>query len=314
LPEHEALEARLAAFKGTEAALLFPSGYQANLAVLTTLIGPADLAVSDERNHASIIDGLRLSGATKVIYPHLSVEAIGAALAAPHPGGRTFIVSESLFSMDGDLAPLDEYAELAEKHGAGLIIDDAHATGIYGDERGSGLAESFKVERRAVAIVSTCGKALGLAGAFVAGPRLVVEYLINRARPFIFTTAPPQLLLCAVDIALDLLEEAPERRRRVLSLAGRLRGALREHNLDCGNSAGPIVPVLLGGNQRALEAAAAMARRGFDVRALRPPSVPPGTARLRLSVHANHSEAEVDALAAALVDALASAPAPALEL
>jgi len=305
---HAELEERLAAFKGTEAALLFPSGWQANAALLTALLEPNDRALSDSLNHASLIDGLRLAGCVRVTVPHLDLHAIERDLAMPHPSGRTFLVTESLFSMDGDIAPLDVYADLAERRGACLIVDDAHATGVFGDARGSGLAEHFGIERRAVALVSTLGKALGFQGAFVAGPRLVIENLINHARPFVFTTAPSPLLLHAVGAALDLLEREPERRRRVLALADRLRGRLREAGIPAVGEEGPIVPVMLGDNHRAVAVAEQVQRQGFDVRAVRPPTVPPKTARLRVSVHANHSEEQIDALADAIAAAVGAHP------
>ncbi|HXO29291.1 MAG TPA: 8-amino-7-oxononanoate synthase [Thermoanaerobaculia bacterium] len=320
---HADLERRLAAWKGTEAALLFASGYQANVGLLSALLGPRDRAVSDALNHASLIDGLRLAGCRRVIVPHLDLAAVERELARPHPEGRTYLVTESLFSMEGDVAPIDRYAELAARHGAELIVDDAHATGLYGEARGSGLCEAFAVERRVAAVVSTLGKAVGLSGAFVAGPRVLVDYLVNRCRAFVFTTAPPPLLLHALDAALDCIAAEPWRRRRALELADRLRRRLRELGLlpahgggrqlgaeDSGGAggAGPIVPLLLGDNARALAAAERLAALGFDVRAIRPPTVPPGTARLRVSVHADHSEAEIDALAAALADALGTLP------
>ncbi len=307
---HEELEARLANFKGTEAALLFASGYLANLGLLTALLGPGDRAVSDAANHASLIDGLRLAGCGKVIVPHLDEAAIEAELAHPHPGGRTFLVTESLFSMDGDVAPLDRYADLADRHGACLLVDDAHATGLYGMARGSGLAERFGVERRATAIVSTLGKALGLAGAFAAGPRQVVDYLVQRCRPFVFSTAPPPLLLAAVGAALDVVEEEPWRRARVATLTARLRDGLAAAGLPRPAGAGPIVPVVVGDNRLAVDAGRELARRGFDVSAVRPPTVPPGTARLRISVHADHSEEEIDGLAAAVAEVV-GVPVPA---
>ncbi|HEV3073617.1 MAG TPA: 8-amino-7-oxononanoate synthase [Thermoanaerobaculia bacterium] len=346
---HADLERRLAAWKGTEAALLFASGYQANVGLLSALLGPRDRAVSDALNHASLIDGLRLAGCRRVIVPHLDLAAIERELARPHPEGRTYLVTESLFSMEGDVAPLGRYAELAARHGAELIVDDAHATGLYGETRGSGLCEAFAVERRVAAVVSTLGKAVGLSGAFVAGPRVLVDYLVNRCRAFVFTTAPPPLLLHALDAALDCIAAEPWRRRRALELADRLRRRLRERGvlpMDGGEQprgaegfgeaelvagaevarvpgssgasvgatataaggAGPIVPLLLGDNALALAAAERLAALGFDVRAIRPPTVPPGTARLRVSVHADHSEAEIDALAAALADALGTLP------
>ena len=310
-PEHRALEERLARWKGTEAALLFPSGYQANLAVLGALLGPRDRAVSDSLNHASLIDGLRLSGARKAVYPHLDLDAAGEELRRSHEGGRTFLVTESLFSMDGDEAPLARCAELAECWDAVLVVDDAHAAGVFGRERGSGLAEEHGVERRATAIVSTFGKALGMAGAFVAGPRIVIDWLVNRARPFIYTTAPPPLLVAAIETVLDLAAEEPGRRGAVLDRAARLRDALEAREMTRPPGRGPIVPVLLGSNERALSVAADLQTRGFDVRAIRPPSVPAGTARLRISVHADHSEGEIDALAEALAGILERRPAEA---
>lgn len=328
---HARLERRLAAWKGAEAALLFPSGYQANVGLLSALLAPGDRAISDAANHASLIDGLRLSGCERAIVPHLDLAAVERELAKPRPSdrpGRTFLVTESLFSMDGDVAPLDRYADLAERHGALLVVDDAHATGLFGDARGSGLAEHYGIERRALAIVSTLGKAVGVGGAFVAGPKRLVDYLVQRCRTFLFTTAPPPLLLYAAEAALDRLEAEPERRARALALAARLRARLAEAGLGemipspagprsarpaeprpgrpaAVESTGPIVPVVLGGNERAMAVAAELSRRGFDVRAVRPPTVPEGTARLRISVHADRTEEEVDALAAALAEAVA---------
>ncbi len=250
---------------------------------------------------------MRLAGAHKVIIPHLDVAALERALSAPHHGGRTFVVTESLFSLAGDIAPLDTYGELTRRHGAELIVDDAHAVGVYGEERGSGLVEHFGVTGQVLATLCTFGKALGLHGACVTASRIVVDYLIHRARPFIFSTAPAPLLLAAVDTALEIVRAEPERRARVLRLAARLREGLRSRGIDCLESAGPIVPVMVGENQRALEAAERIRLRGFDVRAIRPPSVAPGSARLRISVHADHTETQIDALGAIVPAALAAA-------
>lgn len=306
---HRALEERLARFKGTEAALLFPSGYQANLALLGALVAPEDRVLSDALNHASIVDAIRLARPRKVILPHRDLDALRAALEAEHAGGWTFIVTESLFSMDGELAQLAELARLAREHGALLIVDDAHATGLYGQARGSGLCEAAGIERDVTAIVSTGGKALGLAGAFIAGPRAVIETLVNRARPFIYSTAVPPLLCAALDAAVGIVESEPRRRARALELAGRLRRGLREQGLDARGEESPIVPLILGDNELALAVAARARASGFDVRAVRPPSVPPGTARLRISVHADHSEEEVDRLGSSLVEAVRAEPA-----
>lgn len=301
---HQVLEQRLALFKGTEAALIFPTGYQANIGLLTTLVDPQDRVLSDTQNHASIIDGLRLSRCQKKVFPHLDVKAIESTLADPYPQGKTLLVTESLFSMDGDIAPLDTYADLAEKYGACLIVDDAHATGVFGDEGGSGLTETFGVQKRVTTVLSTFGKALGLFGAFVAGPKVVIEYLVNRCRPFIFTTALPPLLLYGIEVALDMLHAEPQRRRRVCGLADRLRDRLQEGNLDTLDSAGPIVPVLLEESELALQVAERLQQKDFDIRAIRPPTVAPGTARLRISVHADHTERQIDQLAEALVEVM----------
>ena len=303
-PSHQELEERLSQLKGSEAALVFPSGYQANVGLLSTLIKPSDRVLSDKQNHASIIDGLRLSRCQKVIFPHLDTGAISEALSIPHPQGRTFLVTESLFSMDGDIAPLDVYARMAERGEAHLIVDDSHALGVFGKERGSGLTERFGIEGNAAAIVSTFGKALGLYGAFVAAPRPIIEYLVNTCRSFIFSTAVSPLMLSAIQAGLDILEREPQRRERVRSLANRLREQLRGHGLDTLNSGGPIVPVIVGRNQEAVAAARRLQDQGLDVRAIRPPAVAPGTSRLRISVHANHRDEDIDRLAAAVIEAV----------
>lgn len=305
-PRHESLEARLAAWKGTAAALLFASGYQANVGLLSTLIQPGDLVISDASNHASMIDGLRLARCRKIIVPHLDLDAVESALktAATEADGRTFLLTESLYSMDGDIAPLDVYAELAARYGAELIIDDSHATGVFGDARGSGLCEHFGVADRALAIVSTFGKALGLSGGFIAGSATLIDYLVNRCRAFIFTTAAPPLHLYAVEAALDVLAAEPWRRREVLRLADDLRRRLQQAGIECLGGGGPIVPVLVGESDRALAVAEQLQGAGFDVRAIRPPTVPPASARLRLSIHADHRPQDLERLASRLSDIL----------
>lgn len=304
-PAHLALELRLAALTGQPAALLLPSGYQANLALLGALLGPADRALSDAANHASIIDGLRLSGCHKVIVPHLDVDALAAALATPHPGGRTVVVTESHFSMDGDVAPLDRIAALCARHGAGLIVDEAHAIGLWGEARRGGLVEHFGIEDDVLAVVGTGGKALGLAGAWIAGPQVVIDTVVNFGRGFVFSTAVPPLTVAALDAALDHLAAHPERGPRVRAAAHGLRTVLSAAGLDVRGAAdSPIVPVVLGDNERAMAVAARVRECGFDVRAVRPPTVPAGSARLRLSVHANHDQATLAALADACIASL----------
>ena len=301
---HRELESELASWKGTEDALVFSTGYQANLGVVTALAGPRDRVLSDRLNHASLIDAVRLSGARREVYPHLDLGEIERLLVTPWPGGRTFVLTESYFSMDGDVAPLDRIADLADACDASLIVDDAHATGVWGDERGSGLTEVFGIADRAEAITSTFGKALGSFGAFVAAPRVVVEWLVNRARSFIFTTAVPPLLLAAMRAGVELTEAAHLRRADLQRRSDDLRSRLRAAGHDCLESTGPIVPVVLGDNDRALRVAAELQARGLDVRAIRPPSVAPGTARLRISVHADHDDGTIDRLARELLDVL----------
>jgi 8-amino-7-oxononanoate synthase len=270
------IEQRFAAFKGLERSLYFSSGYLANMAVLTAFPQPGDVIFSDQFNHASLIDGVRLSHARRAIFPHNDIDEL-ARLLRKSCGGQKFVVVESVFSMEGDRAPLADYARLCREFGAALIVDEAHAVGIYG-ERGQGLGDDVFVS------INTAGKALGVAGAFVAGPSWAIEFLVQRARPFIFSTAPPPAITAALDASLDVIEAEPERRVRLLALASHLRARLGL----TGDS--QIVPVILGSNERAVSVAEDLQREGFDVRAIRPPTVPEGTARLRVSVNANLSE------------------------
>ena len=308
LEVHERLEARVARWKGTEAALLLPSGWQANTALLGGLLQPGDRVLSDARNHASLIDGLRATPAERVVVPHLDLDAYARELGRERPAGDLFVVVESLYSMDGDLAPLRQLAELCQRHGAALIVDEAHAAGLYGDGRGSGWIEACGVEGAVLASVTTFGKALALQGAAIAGPRALIALLVNRARSFVFSTAISPLLLYALEEALDVVAGEPERRARARGNALRLRGLLADAGLAVERQGSPIVPLLLGGNERALEAARRIRGRGFDVRAVRPPTVPTGTARLRVSVHADHRPAEIEGLAGAVIATLADLP------
>lgn len=296
-----AVEHRFAAFKSAERALYLGAGYLANLAVLSTLPERDDVIFSDELNHASLIDGMRLSKARTIVFPHNDTAALARLLASQSAPVR-FVVVESLFSMQGDVAPLAEYAALCRSAGAMLIVDEAHAVGVYGG-RGSGLLEVAGIDHAHCVSVSTAGKALGVAGAFVAGPAWAIEYLLQRARPFVFATAPPPAFAEAIDASLDLIEQEPERRARVLQLAAYIRRALADRNIPTVPGTSQIVPVLVGDNDRAVAVAAALFRDGFDVRAIRPPSVPPGTARLRVSINIGLSEAILDRF----VDCLAAA-------
>ena len=294
-----AIEQRFAAFKGTERSLYFSSGYLANLAVLATLPEAGDVIYSDERNHASIIDGVRLSRAARVIVPHGDVEALERRLAEDRAAGERFVVIESLFSMDGDIAPLADYAAVCRRHGALLLVDEAHAVGIYGPG-GSGLVRDSGVDDDVLVSINTAGKALGVAGAFVAGPAWAVDYLQQRARPFVFSTAPPPALAAALDAALDVLAAEPERRATLRARVRFLRERLVRAGLARAAGASQIVPIVVGANEAAVALAAGLQRRGFDVRAIRPPTVPAGTARLRIAVNAQLSEDDLERFAAAL--------------
>jgi 8-amino-7-oxononanoate synthase len=275
------LEERLASFSGSPGALLFGSGYLANLGLLGAVLTKDDLVLSDAHNHASLIDGIRLSGARRIVYPHLDVGAVSAALSGPRRG-RAFIVTESVFSMEGDRAPLRELAALAEGDGALLIVDEAHATGLFG-ARGSGLVEELGLRDSVLASVHTGGKALGSGGAWIAGSSRLRDLLVNRARTFIFTTAPLLALPVALDAALDLLVEEPGRRHEVHRKAALLRAALREGGVSVSGDT-PILPLVVGAPEAAVALEEELRRAGFDARAVRPPTVPEGTSRIRVTV------------------------------
>ncbi|HWG07006.1 MAG TPA: 8-amino-7-oxononanoate synthase [Beijerinckiaceae bacterium] len=301
-PEHEALEAEAATFFDAESALFFGGGYVANFAVLTTLPQKGDLVLLDALVHASIHEGARAGRAEHRLFAHNDAEAADSAIAAWRvaAGGRggLFIVVESLYSMDGDFAPLAALAEVAERHDGFLVIDEAHATGVYGLQ-GRGLAASLE-GRDNVIVVHTCGKALGAAGALVTAPRVLRDFLINRCRPFIYATAPPPIMAVAVREALKIAVEEPQRRTRLAELI-----AFANHEIAVRGLARPtgsqILPVIVGDNARAMALAAALQARGFDIRGVRPPTVPEGTARLRISLTLN---ADIDAVRS-MLDALA---------
>lgn len=278
------LEDEFARFVGTEAALYFSSGYLANIGLLTALLGKGDLVFSDALNHASLIDGIRLCGARKVIYPHVDLNALEDALREhAHEPGRKLIVTESVFSMDGDVASVADLFALAERYGAGLILDEAHATAVHGPA-GRGMAAFSRLTRNLAAIVHTCSKALASAGAFVCGSALLKEHLINRARTFIFNTAMPPYMAAQIRAAMGLAIRMDQQRTELLERAKRFRPILRQAGWDTAGSTTQIVPAILGGNDETLAAAEFLQNRGFAVRAIRPPTVPAGGSRLRFSL------------------------------
>lgn len=305
LPVHDELEERLAALKRTEAALLFSSGYLANVGTVAALTEPGDAVFSDEYNHASIIDGTRVSRATVHVYRHSDVEHLASLLRAHRSARRKLVVTDTVFSMDGDLAPLPEVTEACEREGAILMVDEAHATGIVGPE-GRGAVAHFGLEGRVHVTMGTLSKALGGAGGFVAGSRALVAFLRNRARTFIFDTAMPASVAAAASAALDVLAAEPERPQRARALALRFAHGLRARGYDAGDPPSAIVPVVVGEAEAALRMAAALRDDGVLAPAIRPPSVPPGTARLRATLIATHTEAHVDRA----VEAFAAARVP----
>jgi 8-amino-7-oxononanoate synthase len=298
--EWEAAESSFAEFAGTEAALYFGSGYAANVGLLTSILKPGDTVFSDARNHASLIDGIRLSGADKVIYPHRDLDFLENALRghAGHPGAKV-IVTETVFSMEGDVAPLDGLLRLARSYGAAIVLDEAHATGACGPE-GRGIAAEHACERDILAIVHTCGKALASAGAFVCGSRTLKDYLVNRARTFIFSTAMPPYFARQIEAAVALARDADAERAHLRRIATALREELAARGFNCGTSATHIVPVMLGSNEMALHVASELRRNGFAVRAIRPPTVPAGRARVRFSLTNRMSLDDIRNLALAM--------------
>jgi 8-amino-7-oxononanoate synthase len=296
---HAALERQLAQFEGTEAALLFPSGFAANLGTVAALVGRGDVVFSDAKNHASLIDGCRLSGAHIQIYPHGDVSALAALLSAATGFGRRLIVTDSVFSMDGDLAPLAPLAELAERVDAMLMVDEAHATGVFG-EHGRGACEALGVEAGVHVRVGTLSKALGSVGGFVVGRQLLIDWLVQRARPYIYSTAPPEAMAAAALEALRLVAAEAARRTALLERAARLRETLRQRGWSTGPSASQIIPLLIGDPQRTMRLADALRADGFWVPGIRPPTVPEGQSRLRISVCYDHTPEMIEALVQAL--------------
>ena len=299
-PIHARLEEAAAELVGQPAALVFTSGYAANVGLMSALAGPGDLVVSDTLNHASIIDGARLSRARVEVVPHLDVGAVEAALQG-RTEGRAFVVTESYFSMDADAPDLAALRQVCDRHGAALLVDEAHALGVLGPE-GRGLCAEAGGE--ADAVVGTFGKAFGAGGAFVAGCPALVAWLWNRARSFVFSTGLSPTVAAAALQGLRLAHAQPERRRRVLAAATLLREGMARLGVQPAGF-GHILPWVLGEPGRALRMAAALRERGLDVRAIRPPSVPNGTARIRLTVTAAHGSTDIEQALADLAAVLA---------
>lgn len=298
-PWHQQLEEDLARFHGEESAVLFPTGYAANLGTIAALVGSDDVVFCDRMNHACLVDGCRLSGAKLRIYRHTELDRLAAELQKATGFQRKWIVTDSVFSMEGDLAPLRELCDLAEAHGASVILDEAHAFGLLG-EQGRGAAEYFDVESRIAVRIGTLSKALGALGGFVVGSLELTDWLWNRARTQMFSTALPVPVCAAASTALGIVQSEPDRRESVIRLAEDLRTRLRDAGFDVPAGLGPIVPVILGSPEWTLDAAEHLATAGYLVAAIRPPTVPQGTSRLRITVNAACTEQDLSGLVAAL--------------
>ena len=298
---HRTLEERIAALKGCQDALVFPTGFQANVGTIPALVGRGDVVFSDELNHASLIDGCRLSGAEVVRYPHADADALEAAVRGA-AGRRLLIVTDTVFSMDGDLAPLPAIVEVAERHGCMLMVDEAHATGVLGPN-GAGAIEHFGLRGRVPVVMGTLSKALGSQGGYVAGDRDLCDYLRTRDRGFVFTTALAPAAAGAALAALDIVRDEPERRARLHALVARLVEGARSLGYTVLPTDSAVVGVLIGEAATALAVGASLRSARVWAPAIRPPSVPVGTARMRLTVMATHEDRHIDWALGALADA-----------
>lgn len=298
---HEVLEHRVAEFKGTAAALVFNSGYAANTGIIPAIVGRGDILFSDRLNHASILDGALLSRAKLVRYPHNDMVALRKLISETGSSGRRLIVTDGVFSMDGDLAPLRELVALKEEFNALLMVDDAHATGILG-ATGRGTAEKCGVMSRVDIHMGTLGKALGSFGAYAAGSREIIDYLINRSRSFIFSTSLPPAVLAASIAALDVVdsEEGAELRVKLANNTASFRTALHNAGFDTMGSETQIIPVFVGGTKEVMEFSQLLLDRGVFVQGIRPPTVPAGSCRLRCTIMATHEERDLSQAVTAL--------------
>ena len=287
------LEAKIAKVKKTEAALVFGSGYLANIGTIPVLAGDRDLILSDALNHASLIDGCRLSHATKQIYRHCDIEHLESLLTQSTKFRRRLIVTDGIFSMDGDIAPLPEICELADRYDAMVMVDDAHSFGVLG-EKGGGTVEHFGLENHGVIQMGTLSKAVGGLGGYVAGSADLINFLVNRARSFIFTTGLPPATLAGASAALDVIYSTPELRRRLSSNVLLLKNALLEKGFQLLPSETQILPLILGAADVASRFAEVLLSHGVYAPAIRPPTVPEGTSRLRLSVIASHTPEDLE--------------------
>lgn len=305
---HSRLEEELAAFEAQPAAVLFPTGYAANIGTVTALVGKEDIIFSDALNHASLIDGCRLSGATVQVYEHANTDHLESLLQSATGYRRRYIITDSLFSMDGVAAPLVRLCDLSDRYDAALIVDEAHATGVFG-RHGRGLVEEMGVDSRIAVRIGTLSKAAGSMGGFVAGPYHLVEWLWNRARTQMFSTALPPASCAAACAAIEIIRCEPGRRAHLAALSNRLRVRLAADGMSVNaEGIGPVVPVILGTPDATMSVVAQLEKRGFLVAGIRPPTVPEGTSRLRISVTAAHTMDDIEQLTQALCEVTRPAP------
>ena len=291
---HRMLEERIAKFKNTEAAILFSSGYLANIGTISALVGSDDIIYSDGLNHASIIDGARLSRSTVRIYKHLDMNHLQDLLEADKDKKcKKLIVTDTVFSMDGDLVPLPELVDISERYGCILMIDEAHATGVLG-ERGSGATEHFGVEDRVPVVMGTLSKAVGSLGGYIAGSQQLIDFIRNRVRSYIFDTSLPPASLAASITAIDIIENEPERRHHLWNLVDKFKSGIETTGLQVLPSHSAIIPVLIGDAEPALSFARALRENGVFTPAVRPPSVPHGMCRIRVTIMAKHTDAHIN--------------------
>ena len=301
---HVQLEERLAVFEGEDAAILFPTGYAANMGTITALVGKDDVIFAERLNHASLIDGSRLTQAAIRITEHNDLEHLDRELGQAKDFRRRWIITDSYFSMDGDVASLPELCSIAENHDAALLIDEAHATGIFG-EKGRGIAEWKHVENRIAVRIGTLSKAVGAMGGFVAGSRQLIGWLWNRARPQFFSTALPPAVCAAACTSIEIIQNEPQRRERLLSLSDLFRRNIRNAGFrTVENSVGPIVSIILHDPEQAVSAASRLEKQGLLVAGIRFPTVPKGTSRLRITLSCAHNEEDIENLVTALCDVL----------
>lgn len=300
---HKTLEEEIAKFKGAEAAIVFPTGYMANVGTISSLVSKGDLIISDRLNHASIIDGCRLSQATFRIYPHSDMKRLEQILSKAKGYRRKMIVTDSVFSMDGDLAPINDIISLAKEYNAITMIDEAHATGIFGPNR-RGALEHLGLEGKVDVVMGTLSKAVGSIGGFVCGDKNLINYLQNKAKPFIYTTAMPPAA-CAASIAgLKIIKEKPELSESLWDNINQTKKRLSERNINIGNTQSPIIPIIIGDTEDTNRLAKALFDNKILIPAIRPPTVPQGSSRLRVTMMASHTENDLDRFTNILFDLL----------